>query len=434
MRDPEVLLDAASRVVAAATKRGADHAEAYVSEGESLALEYQGDHGGPHLSHTLGIGLRILRQGRQASATISGLDRLDALLDDAFDASRSFPATLPDFAGAAPAHKPYAVPDAIWSPDPDHLEERLAAVRQELATPDTTYQSTSLKTKRSHYALATSNGLETYDRHGFESATLQIRLTQAGNHRTGLELDSHLQPYGHDELTSWAAAMRDRAADAFTAKPLDKPVQQVILGPHVVKSLVARSMTALAGDALVEDRSPLGPESEPLAEALTITDVPLRSLDGEGVPTAKQPLLENGRVSGRLWDRRTSHLHGATSTGNGQRRGRVGVAVSPHHVQVKPGRHDVQDLVAQVDGEAVLLLSPLSGMFAANQVTGDFSVISPHATLIRDGEVQRAIPHTTVGGNAFAALRSVTAVGSDVWPTTSGSYPSLLCGGMTCSN
>ena len=73
------------------------------------------------------------------------------------------------------------------------------------------------------------------------------------------------------------------------------------------------------------------------------------------------------------------------------------------------------------------------GMFTANTVTGDFSIMAPSSYKIENGEIAYAVDPLAIGGNMYEALKTLSGIGSDNDLTFVGKIPCIRFEGFTVS-
>jgi PmbA protein len=155
--------------------------------------------------------------------------------------------------------------------------------------------------------------------------------------------------------------------------------------------------------------------------------------DGEGVPTRRTVLIDDGVLQCFLHNTATAARDGgdARSTGNARRGSfKSTPGVSANNLFLEPGDLDQAGLLARA-GEG-LLVQDVSGVHSgANPITGDFSV-GVSGLLFRDGQLAEPVREATVAAHLLDILKGIDAVGSDLRFTT-GSIggSSLLIGEMT---
>jgi PmbA protein len=155
--------------------------------------------------------------------------------------------------------------------------------------------------------------------------------------------------------------------------------------------------------------------------------------DGEGVPTRRTVLIEDGVLRCFLHNTASAAREGdgTSSTGNARRASfKSTPGISAHNLFLEPGDLDQAGLLSRA-GEG-LLVQDVSGVHSgANPITGDFSV-GVSGLLFRDGQLAEPVREATVAAHLLDILKGIDAVGSDLRFTT-GSIggSSLLIGEMT---
>ncbi|MGE5662763.1 MAG: TldD/PmbA family protein [Deltaproteobacteria bacterium] len=232
-----------------------------------------------------------------------------------------------------------------------------------------------------------------------EGARRAVRMLGAGPLRTG----------------RYAAVLENEAA----AELLE------VLVPSFLASQVFKGKSMLAGR--------LG--QAVASKAVEIVDDPLcaqgsgaAAFDGEGAPSRRNVLVENGGLRMFLADSFWGRKLGTGSTASCRRRGpKEPPTVGIGNLRIAPGRRDVPGLLREV-GSGILLTEFL-GIHTADPVSGDFSV---GAAGIRfdGGEEREPVRGFAVSGNVLALLARVAEAGSDFrWFGNVGS-PSLAIPAM----
>lgn len=203
----------------------------------------------------------------------------------------------------------------------------------------------------------------------------------------------------------------------------------VLLRPLAVAELLEGTLlTSLEADSVQKGRSSLrGRVGDMIAsedfmlidDGLLPEGIDSSAFDGEGVPSQRTALVENGMLKGFLYDSYTAGKESICSTGNSVRSGysdlpRVG---SRNLIVASPSAYDLQ---AETEG---YLVYGLIGAHTANPISGDFSVEARNAfRLARGGEAQ-PIRSLMLAGNIFEILKTIEvgtdcrSVGSIVTPT-----------------
>ncbi|MFZ3148309.1 MAG: TldD/PmbA family protein [Methanothrix sp.] len=230
-------------------------------------------------------------------------------------------------------------------------------------------------------------------------------------------------------LEDVGSAAAEQARSSLGGCRAESGTFDVLLRPIAVAELLDYTLLpALAADNVQKGRSSLrGRVGDKVsAESLAIADDGLLSggmdssaFDGEGVPSQRTVLIDEGILKGYLYDSYTAGKEGARSTGNAVRSGYSDVpCVGSRNLILSSS--DSRDLLAETKG---LMVGSLIGAHTANPISGDFSVEAKNAFLIAPGEDAKPIRSLMLAGNFFELLkdieigRDVRAIGAIVTPT-----------------
>jgi PmbA protein len=141
--------------------------------------------------------------------------------------------------------------------------------------------------------------------------------------------------------------------------------------------------------------------------------------DGEGFPSQKTTLIENGVLKNFIYDLYTSRKSDVKSTGNGMRSSYAdtpSVGFSNILMEFK----EIKEISEIENG---VVVKDLLGAHTANPISGDFSVEAMNAFKIENGEISHPIKKAMLSGNifqafttAYAASDKVRQIGSFVLP------------------
>ncbi|RDI45820.1 TldD/PmbA family protein [Falsibacillus pallidus] len=143
------------------------------------------------------------------------------------------------------------------------------------------------------------------------------------------------------------------------------------------------------------------------------TGVFSRTFDGEGVASKPLNLIEKGKLTSLLHNRKTAKKEGTESTGHAYKDSYKGaLTVAPSNLYITPSQSSFDDLVSSI--EEGVVITGLSGLHSgANAVSGDFSVAA-YGYRIVDGKIKSAVNQMTIAGNFFDLLKDIEEVGSDL--------------------
>ena len=416
--------DALSRTTdlcALAKRFGADAADAMYSCDASTSVEMRlGKLEDVQRAEGQDIALRVF-VGQQ-SATVSTADMatagVAALVERAVAMAREAPAD--PYAGLAPEDRLMRGPlpdldlDDGSEAAPEVLRDRaLAAEDAARAVPGVTNsEGGSAGHGRVRVALATSHGFA--GAYGMSSHSVSASVIAGTG--DGMERDYDYSSVRHaadldaPELIGRHAG--ERAVARLHAGKAPSGQIPVLFDPRVGGGLIGSLAGAITGGAIARRTSFLLDKlgAAIFASGITIVDDPLRRrglrsrpFDGEGLPTARVKLIENGVLPGWIMDSASARQLGLHPTGHAGRGGGGSPGATVSNLHLEPGTLSPADLMADVvDG---VYITELIGQ-GANPVTGDYSR-GAAGFRIQNGEITTPIAEFTIAGNLipmFAAM------------------------------
>jgi len=135
------------------------------------------------------------------------------------------------------------------------------------------------------------------------------------------------------------------------------------------------------------------------------------AVDDEGRPAARNVLIENGVLTGYLWDWLRARKQGRASSGNGRRQSYQHLPmVRMTNTFLLAGEEDPEEIIAQTpQGVYVAKL----GGGQVNTATGDFVFGTTEAYLIEGGRITEPLRDANLIGNGPEVLRRIDAVATD---------------------
>jgi PmbA protein len=440
-------------VVARAMKAGASDAEAVAREGDEFSVNVRlGQVETLKESGARALGLRVFLGKRTASASTSDLtpDGIRQLVDGAMALARvteEDPFTgMPERSefGAIEADQHLYFDDVYSLPNAERIEW---ARRAEAA------------------AMTADPRITNSDGGGFDAATGRKVLANSrgfvGSYRTSyagvsaapLAVDAN----GAMQRDGWWSSARSFALlespEAVGAEAARRTVRRlgarrvptqsvpIVFAPEVARSLIGSVFEAASGDAIWRHASFLaGKLDETIAHAgITIIDDHTMMLpsgvggfgtspfDGEGLPSRRTIVVENGVLRNYLLNTYTARKLGMQSTHNASR----GLAGTPGigcgNLYLEPGSQTKDAIVAAIP--AGLYVTSLMG-FGVNTVTGDYSR-GATGLWIENGQLTHAVEEVTIAGNLGEMFQNVTAIGNDLEFRGAIASPTLRIDGMT---
>jgi PmbA protein len=210
----------------------------------------------------------------------------------------------------------------------------------------------------------------------------------------------------------------------------------VIFDPLAAPSLLRHLAACISGYAIYRQSSFLtGKLGERIASPLvTVIDdgrlpggLASRPFDGEGLPTRRNTVVDDGTLATYLLDSYAARKVGGRPTGNATRSAASAPGVAPTNLWLEPGERSLGEIVS--DTPRGLLVTELIGM-GFNPVTGDYSR-GAAGLWIEGGEVAHPVEEITIAGNLADMLVAIDAVGSDLLWLSPVAAPPLRVASMT---
>ncbi|HEX6238669.1 MAG TPA: TldD/PmbA family protein [Acidimicrobiales bacterium] len=433
----------------AASARPGEQVEAFAARGTSVSVRV---HGGDVESLTqassAGIGIRVVREGRQGFAWAGSLD--DAVVAEVLADARD------NLAFAEPEEwVGLAEPDGVVPPGIDLWHDALAgmpierkvdrALELERAVRARDPRVAGVRTAAwgdgaGEAAVATSTGITVTGRSTACHLSVLALAEDGGETTSGYGVSAGREP-GDVDVEEAAADAVERATRLLGAGQPASGTVTLVLEPRTAASLLGVVAGTLDGESVLKGRSPFADRvGEEIASPLvTMVDDPTDPCslgadthDGEGLATRRVPLIEGGVLRGFLHNTMTGRRAGVPSTASAVRGYRSTPGVGPQALSIALGSGTLDDLVTGVD-RGVLVQSMTGLHSGVNPVSGDFSV-GVEGLMIRGGATAEPVRGATVASTLQRMLLDIAAVGGTrEWTPGGTGSAALVIPGVTLS-
>jgi PmbA protein len=439
------LADLTARLLDAARKAGAEAADAVAVSGASTSIDLRkGKLEQAERAEGTEIGLRVLMGGRQACVSASDLsDRtIAALAERAVAMAREAPEDpyvgLADPAQIARGWDLAAFDLADASPEPNaaELEQdcRVVEAAAMAATGITQVEASAGYSARAMH-LAASNGFAG----GYARTSRSISAVAFTGTGTGMERDwaGESRTYQADlpDTAAIGALAAERALSRAGATKPKTGTYPVLFDERIASSLIGHLLSAVNGAAIARGaswlRDALGQQVLPVG--LSVIEDPhrpriqsSRPFDGEGLPTQRRAIVENGILTGWTLDLGTGRKLGMASTASASRGTSSPPSPSTSNIDLTLGHHSRADLIRDM-GTGLLVTSMIGSTI--NPTTGDYSR-GASGFWVENGQIMHPVNECTIAGNLRdMLLRLIPA--NDTRDHLSTRVPSCLIEGMT---
>jgi PmbA protein len=225
------------------------------------------------------------------------------------------------------------------------------------------------------------------------------------------------------------------------------PTQQapVVFSPEIARGIIGNIFDAANGDAIYRHATffadMLG--QQVAGENITVIDdgtlvfdheggirtggFGTSPFDGEGLPTRRTVLVENGILKNYVTNTYTARKLGMASTGNASRSLASNPGIGAGNFFLQPGTLTPEEIIGDV--RQGLYVTETMG-FGVNLVTGDYSQ-GAAGLWIENGELAYPVEEITIAGNLKDMYRNISAIGNDLVFRSSSAAPTLRIEGMT---
>jgi len=442
------LKELAADVVSRATHGGATAAECVVREGDEFSTTVRlGQVETLKESGSRAIGVRVFFGQRAASTyssdfSASGIDRmLKSALELARITSEDPYAGIPAAAllGSLSGDLHLYHEDVYSLSGPERIDYARRAEQAALETDSRIKNSEggSFDAATGRKVLANSHGFLGEYRRSYCSVAV-VPIAQDAN--GGMQRDywysvarslAKLDPA--EQVGKEAARRTLRRLGARKVKTAHVPV---VLDPMVARSMLEHIFEGINGDSVYRGASFLAGK---LGEKIAGTNVNVvddgtlsggfgtTPFDGEGIPTRRTVVIENGILKSYLLNSYTAKKLGLETTANASR-GLAGTpGIGPGNYFLKPGTKTPKQIIGEIkDG---LYVTEFLG-HGANLVTGDYSRGASGMWIV-NGELAYPVEEITVAGNLKEMFSNISEIGSDLEFRGSVASPTIRIDGLT---
>ena len=443
----------ATRALEHLRKRGVDHAEISVGQGERLeAGVRQGKVELVKEAKSRGLGVRVVHHDRVAtsSTTDLGPEAIERFLDrviEMAELSEADPLAVP------PEPKELMIGARAKFADLDLWDSKtartsaarglaLALAGEKAAFAHdarvTSSEGASFSRSSSHGILATSGGFVGRNAGTYASLVVQVVADdEGGKKRNGYHWTAARY---FDELLSPQEVGREaahRAVRTIGSIKMDTGVYPIVFDHEAARAIVGLVASCIVGDAVYREQSYLRDRlgTAVASSKVTIVDDPLlvrgpgsRSYDGEGRAVRRNVVIKGGALQRFLLDTYSARKLKLPPTGSGGGGGGIPHSTTSNFFML-PGRLEPAALLKGI--KRGLYVTSMMG-FGFDPVTGNFSR-GAAGFLIEDGALTVPVSEVTISRNLDDLLKGIDAVANDLDHKTAVSSPSFRVDQMTVS-
>jgi PmbA protein len=445
MKEKKEYMDLARIAVDQAKKSGADAAEAYITDSQTVQINVS-KRAVEQVNSTsdAGVGLRILKDQKMIFGSSNELSQ-NSIKYMVSDLLQKVPYHTPDEFNVIPG-KEFGFLEGNWSSysqrisyDPKITEvpiERKINRAISIEESGLDYNPKIAGSMNVVYLdqtsivyLANSNGLSGWYPSSGCGGYARFSAAEGEDRQSGTFIQLGVKYNDFDPIKVGQKAA-EQAVSMLGAKPIPSCEVPMVISPDVGTQLLGYIVGMLSADQVQKGKSLFADKigEKVAAEVLTVVDdgklegaLETSPVDGEGIPKQSTPLIVDGVLKTYLYDCYTAKKGKTKSTGNRGRGGYQSVGgIGSTNLYLKAGNVKPEAILEDIkDG---FYITVAFGLHAGiDSISGDFSI--PVAGFkIENGRTTFPIRGITIGGNLFEFLKSVDKVGSDLtWYQSVGS-------------
>ncbi len=430
--------DLAEKLVKKCKSLGADAAEVYIESNRNLSVNIlNSEIETIEESSSQGVGFRVLVDGKLGFSHSNDLS--SRALEDTIGRAVAFAMlSTPDENNILPGDQAFTNVADLYDPgisaEPMDKKIGMALELEKLAMKDpriTKSSGSGYGEGESEIFIANSNGILKTCKVSGCSIGVSVVAEKGDQKNTGGEYCSRVFFSDLLALEEIAALASKKAIELLDPVMVKTQKAAVIFDPSVARALLGGIISAINGERVLQGASFLKNmmDKQFASTLLTLVDdgTMARSMgsapfDGEGVPTQKTILVENGVLKNFIYNTKAAKRAGTKSTGNASRGGFSSLpGIGTHNVYVMKGNHTRNEIIAAT--ERGILLKEVTG-YGIDPVSGNFSG-GASGLWIEKGEFVHPVKGITIAGPASEILNSLDMLGNDLDLTRTNAAPTF---------
>ncbi len=430
--------DLTDQLVKKSLKLGADAAEVYLQTSRNLSINvHNQDLETIQEAASKGVGLRVIVDGKIGFSHTNDLS--ERAMEDTMKRAIAFARlTSADEHNVLPMGQDCPQVEGLYDPEiarlPMDTKINRALELEALAMEDSriTHSSgASFGERETEVFIANSNGILQNYKSSVCSLGVSVVAQKGEERNTGGEYCSRRYYGDLKSLEEIAGKASRKAWEQLDPRMVKTQRASIIFDPSVASSLLGGVIAAINGERVLQGASFLAQSMDQqfASSLLTIINDGIRAkglgsspFDGEGVPTSRRTLVEQGILKSFIYNTIAARRAGVESTGNASRGGFTRMpGIGTDNLYVQAGEHTPEQIIAAT--QRGLLLKGVTG-YGINPVSGNFSG-GASGFWIENGKIAFPVKGLTIAGSAHDILNSLDMMGNDLDMERSFSAPTF---------
>jgi PmbA protein len=420
-------IELAEKLVKKSISMGANAAEVYIETNRNLSVNVlKSEIETIEEASSMGVGFRVFVDRKMGFSHCNDLS--DRSLEDTISKAIAFAKlSTPDNNNVLPDDKGITTVESLFDPGiaavPLDKKIQMALDLEKMAMSDkkiTKSSGAGYGESDSEVFIANSNGLvKSYKSSGC-SVGVSVVAEKGEQKNTGGDSCSRVFFADLKPLDEIAGEASKKAWELLDPVMIPTQKASVIFDPDVARSLIGGIIAAINGERVLQGASFLKDYlDKPFASSLlTIIDDGTRPrglasspFDGEGVPTMKNILVQNGVLKSFIYNTKAAKRAGVKSTGNASRGGFSSLpGIGTHNVYLEAGKNTPEEIIKAT--KKGLFLKEVTG-YGIDSVNGNFSGGATGFWIV-DGKIMHPVKGVTIAGKALDILNGIDMMGNDL--------------------
>ncbi len=425
--------------------------EIYIINTKSLDISINAGMVDAKAGGQVGVGVRSVKDKKVGFASASGIS--DESVNFAIDAAVNLSKSLTEaddrwtgFVSDKRSGKDGILDDKILEYSSEEAVDGANKVFHEAKEFDKRIISVSGSTTISYggFAIGNTEGLSKASRYTYAVGTSYITAKAGDKTKNAFDYIMSREVPSFDGIGTSGAK---KAIDLLESKPLGKTSEMTVVFDQLTAGQFIQTGlgNSINGKSVLEGRSiwadrmgdNIGIKGLNIYDNPQIPEDPgMQAIDAEGFPREPIKIIDDGVLKSFIFDKYNADAHGSENTGNASRNAsqsfEAAPGISTSTITLDPGSKSIDKLLEEA-GDGVYITGFLMGISHSNLISGDFSIVSPSAYRIENGELAGAIDSITIAGNLYKSFNQLVNIGNEKDLTFVGKIPSLAYDGFTVS-
>ncbi len=417
----------AESLVNKALSKGADQVEIYIQASRNMSVRLRnGEIETVQESAANGAGFRVFSGGRMAFS--SSNDFSDVSLENAVNSAvRMAKITTKDENNVIPSEKGITAVQGLYDSAIKEvpIDKKIAMLKEveRLAMRDKRINLSAgagYSESEGEIVIANSNGLSKSYKSSSCGYGVSVVAEKGDQKCSGSEY-SYRRSFNHlknpNEIADEAAR---KAYSMLDPKMVKTQKAAVIFDPDAARSVLGGLLAAVNGERVLQGASFIADKMDQqiASPLLTIIDdgtmtggMNSKPFDGEGVPTQKRVIVDQGILKGFMYNTIVAKRAGTKSTGNASRGGFTALpGIGSHNFYINAGTDNPDDIIK--DTNRGLYLTGVTG-YGIDPVSGNFSG-GASGYWVENGRIVYPVKGLTIAGSGLEMLKNIDKLGTDL--------------------